>query len=243
MLGISRPCQAWDASGHAMVAEVARRHLDKNVLDSVQHYLGIGSFADAATWMDEIRKEPVYDYMKPWHYVNIDADKTYVATEQANIINALQTAISDLKNKNKHSFKEIRTSLRILFHLVGDLHQPLHVGYGSDKGGNDVVVNILSRRSNLHRVWDIDILEAKTITADDCDKLALSLNPEELKRAQRIDVIAWMEGSRALLPRVYDFKDGLITKDYVNQNAPLAAAQIALAGIRLASVLNDTFRN
>jgi hypothetical protein len=67
----SAPSFAWGFEGHKIVAEIAKSHLNKSVKDSVEKYLGDMSFEDAATWMDDMRKDHAYDYMKPWHYVNM----------------------------------------------------------------------------------------------------------------------------------------------------------------------------
>src|SRR5690554_7846576 len=51
--------------------------------------------------------------------------------------------------------------LMILVHLVGDVHQPLHVGNGKDRGGNDVKVSWFGENSNLHKIWDSEIIDGK----------------------------------------------------------------------------------
>jgi len=237
-----KPALAWDANGHRIVADIAKRHLDKSVLDSVEKYLGGTSFEDAATWMDEVRKEPSYDYMKPWHYVNIEKDNTYVATNAFNIINQLEKAIGELNERNKHSVKDIRMDIKIIFHLVGDIHQPLHAGYGEDKGGNDIRVQIMSRNTNLHRVWDTDLLEAKRLTADDCERLAETYSTADVKNIGKVDVMGWVKEDRDLLPQIYDFKDGTIGKDYINKKSIVALRRLTYAGLRLAAILNEAFR-
>jgi hypothetical protein len=237
----SAPSFAWGFEGHKIVAEIAKSHLNKSVKDSVEKYLGDMSFEDAATWMDDMRKDHAYDYMKPWHYVNIEKDKTFVKTNDENLINELEIIIKALNSHASQSKKDLNTDIKIAFHLVGDLHMPLHVGYADDKGGNAVEVDILGRHSNLHRVWDTDILEAKKITLGDCEKLASSFSAKEIKEIQKIDVVAWANQSRAYLPDVYALKDGKITEEYINKNAPIVARQITIAGLRLAAVLNNAF--
>jgi hypothetical protein len=233
---------AWGVEGHHIVAEVAKSHLDKGVQDSVQKYLGTMTFEEAATWMDDMRKDHAYDYMKPWHYINVEKDKTYVKGNEENIINELDKVMAELKNRKGHSEKDINTDLKVLFHLVGDLHMPLHAGYSLDKGGNAVEVDFQGRQSNLHRIWDTGILEAKKINYEECNKLANAFSAKERKEIQKLDDVTWMNESRAYLPDVYDLKDGKITDEYINKNAPIVARQLAIAGLRLAAVLNDAFK-
>jgi hypothetical protein len=231
---------AWDGRGHGIVAGIAEAYLDSSVSDSVKKYLGNNSFEEAAVWMDEIRRDPTYDYMKPWHYINIEKDKTYVASPEDNIVNQLERILGVLRDGKKRKKSEVRMNLKILFHLVGDIHQPLHTGYGADRGGNTVEVLILGSNTNLHHVWDTDILDAKKITLQDCLKLASALSPEKRKALAKTDVLTWMNESRSYLPAVYDFKDNTIDKDYINKNAPVVLYQLVRAGLRLAEVLNTS---
>jgi hypothetical protein len=92
---------SWSKDGHEIVAKIAKSYLKKPVLDSVQKYLDTLSMEKASTWMDEQRNNHQFDYLKPWHYVNVPKDKTYVKTEKPNLINQLQLAISNLKRHKK----------------------------------------------------------------------------------------------------------------------------------------------
>lgn len=233
---------SWGGTGHKIVAEIAKSYLEKSVQDSVQKYLGEMSFEEAAVWMDEIKKDKTLDYLKPYHYVNVEKDKTYVKVDDKNILEQLQITISQLKNRKSSTKDEINLQLKMLFHLVGDLHQPLHVGYGADKGGNSIDVQFLEKKSNLHRVWDSDIIDYKKITTADCLKLAEKLSAKKLKKISEIDVAKWMKESRSYLKKVYAVKDGKIDEAYIDKNADLVKKQLLFAGIRLASVLNASFK-
>src|ERR1700748_1679158 len=127
---------AWGPTGHQIVAQIAKQYLNKNVKDSVEKYLNGLSFEETATWMDDIKKDHLHDNMNSWHYINIEKDKTYVKTDEENVVNELEKAIAQLNNKKQLSKDEINLDLKLVFHLIGDLHQPLHTGYASDKGGN-----------------------------------------------------------------------------------------------------------
>ncbi|MGZ4055554.1 MAG: S1/P1 nuclease [Bacteroidia bacterium] len=230
---------AWGPTGHKIVVEIAKKYLKGNVQDSVQKYLGDMSFEDASIWMDDMRKDHSYDYMKPWHYVDIEKDKTYVKTKDENIINELDLVIDELKSKKNRG--DINKDLKILFHLTGDLHQPLHSGYGSDKEGNAIDVDFLGKKTSLHWTWDTEIIESKGITLESCLKHASGYSEKQIKELQKIDVEKWMNESRAFLPNVYDYKDGIITQEYVDKNAPIIEKQLLIAGLRLAEILNETF--
>jgi energy-coupling factor transporter ATP-binding protein EcfA2 len=234
---------AWGKEGHMLVADVAEQFISKSVKDSVTKYLDTLTLEEAAVWMDEIKSDHRNDYMKPWHYINIEQDATYVKTDEKNIITMLELIIAELQDRSKLTKEQIAKNIKMLFHLVGDLHQPLHVGYGSDKGGNDVHVKYLSKaKTNLHHVWDEDIIHSQHIDMEGCMAMANKLSPAERAEKKKIDVITWMNESRALLTNVYAFTGENISKTYVKKNTPVIKRQIAFAGIRLAAVLDKIFK-
>jgi hypothetical protein len=233
---------AWGKTGHQIVAKIAKAHLEEGVLDSVQKYLGTMSFEDASTWMDDVRKDTSLNFMKPWHYVNVEKDKTYVKNNEPNIINELEIVIADLKNRKGRKSEDINFSLKQLFHLVGDLHQPLHAGYGVDKGGNDIKVKHEGKDKNLHWAWDSEIIKSKNITYELLEKKVAKLSCKKSKTLEAVDVMAWMNESRSYLPKIYKFKNNELDKKYVNKSAKIIEKQLMLGGLRLAAVLNDSFR-
>ena len=234
---------AWGKKGHGIVAEIAYALLDSNTNKTVQKYLGTTTIEEAGTWMDEVRSDHKYDYMKPWHYVNIEKGNQYVETKDGNIINALNNAITELEHKNKLSDEEIKKNLMIIFHLTGDLHMPLHVGYGSDRGGNDIQVKYLGGSANLHGVWDYEIIESEHITANDCLFLYNRFDKSKIAQFKEINVENWIHEPRSLLGNVYDFQDNTIDQAYINKNKTIIEQQLLIAGIRLAAVLEKIFRS
>lgn len=233
---------AWGKTGHNIVAQIAKTHLESGVLDSVQKYLGTMSFEDASTWMDDVRKDTTLAYMKPWHYVNVDKDKTYVKNSNPNIINELEIVILALNNRKGTKKEEINFALKQLFHLVGDLHQPLHVGYGVDKGGNDVKVKHEGKEKNLHWAWDSEIIKSAGITYETIAKKADKLSSKKKKRIMQIDVLKWMEESRSYLPQVYKVKNAELDTKYISKNAKIIEKQLLNGGLRLAAVMNTAFK-
>ncbi len=232
----------WGKAGHGIVAEIAFSMLDKSTKDKVNEYLGPTTIEEASTWMDEVRKDHSYDYMKPWHYVNILKGKEYAETSDDNIVNALNKAIDELGHKDKLSREDIKKNLMIIFHLAGDMQMPLHCGYASDKGGNDVEVQYLGRKANLHWVWDNEMIVSEKITIDDCLPLLKMYTKQEIAALRRTDIKSWIYEPRALLSNVYDFKDGVIDQVYVDRNKKVVETQLLIAGIRLAAVLEEVMR-
>jgi hypothetical protein len=240
IIGLPLITFGWGAKGHRMVASIAKKCLGQPIIDSVDKYLNGMSWEDAAVWMDEIRSDSQYDYLKPWHYVNVERDKTYVKANEANVVEAIRNSMATLKSRKNGTYSGLNFELKVLFHLVGDIHQPLHCGYAEDKGGNTINVTFLGEATNLHKVWDTELINAAGITLNDCLKKANEMTAEEKKKIQTADVEVWVKESRELLKNVYDF-DKNIKQDYVDKNKPVVETQLAKAGIRLAMVLHDAF--
>lgn len=233
---------AWGKKGHEIVAGIASALLDSNTKQTVQKYLDTITFEHASVWMDEVRSDHKYDYMKPWHYVNIEKGKEYVETKDDNIINALNKAIGELEHRSDLTDSAVKRNLLIIFHLVGDLHMPLHAGYGADKGGNTIKVKYLDHDGNLHWIWDTEIIETEHITTEDCMTIVKHYKKKKLAKIGNIDVESWMYGSRSYLDNVYDFNNNVIDQAYADKNKEIIENQLATAGIRLAAVLEKMFK-
>lgn len=100
-LFITQSSFAWGKKGHALVAEIAFTYLDPSVQTIVTKYLNGRSIQDAANWMDELRDDHSYDYLKPYHYVNFDKGVKVVNHEGDNIIFRLTQTIQELKKLQK----------------------------------------------------------------------------------------------------------------------------------------------
>jgi hypothetical protein len=141
---------AWGKTGHALVAEVAFKFLDSATQKLIKKYLGNLTIEEAANWMDEQKGNSYYNYMRSWHYINLDKGTKYAPSPERNSMTVIHSAFSELKNRHETemSDKEIKYRLLLLFHLVGDLHQPLHNGYAIDKGGNTIQVTFSAESNN-----------------------------------------------------------------------------------------------
>jgi len=240
MLGVTKSF-AWGDKGHALVAEVAFHYLDDQTKATVMGYLDGMTIEEAANWMDAIKSDPKNKYMSPWHYVNFEKGSPVAITPGDNILFVLEKTIKELKNRQNLSKDEIKVRLLYVFHLIGDLHQPLHVGYGSDKGGNTYQLNYKGNGTNLHSFWDSGIIKDRNITFNDCLD-AKQYTPQEIKNLQKIDVTAWAIDSRSFLDGVYNIANK-VDDDYVDKNTRIIESQILKAGIRLAAIFESIFKN
>lgn len=230
---------AWGSKGHKIVAAIAKKCLKQAVIDSVDKYLNGMSWEDAGVWMDEIKSDNTYDEFKPWHYLNVDKDKTYVKTDEPNVVNGINKSIEVLSDKNK-SKADKSQYLKFLFHLMGDIHQPLHCGYGEDKGGNKVQCQFENKGTNLHHIWDSDLIDASGITLKGCLEHANKMSATEKGAFAKFTVEGIVNESRELLPAVYDF-ERKITQSYIDKNKSVIEKQLIKAGVRLAYCLTNGF--
>jgi hypothetical protein len=134
------------------VGQIAYNHLSKKARKNIEKVLKGQSIAMVSNFMDEIKSDPKYDSLSPWHYCTIPDGVDYSgAPEEGDVIMGIETYTSLLR-RGGLSIEEEQFALKCLIHLVGDIHQPLHVGNGQDRGGNDVRVTYFWESSNLHRV-------------------------------------------------------------------------------------------
>src|SRR5690606_1101408 len=140
-----------------------------------------------------------------------------------------------------------RVALGFLVHLVADLHQPLHVGYEEDRGGNDIRVRWEGGDSNLHRVWDSQLLDASGLSwpalARRLAQRSQALDARERGAIAEAAPEDWLTEGLRLRREVYDPASdrGNLGTAYVRRFGPVAEEQLMKAGLRLAAVLNELF--
>ncbi len=234
---------AWGKTGHEIVAQIAFHFLDDSTKQLVQQYLGNLSIEEAANWMDDSRGNTYYNYMRTWHYLDMDKGEKYIPSAERNILTVLHSAITELRQYKTIKRKDVKRDLLLIFHLIGDLHQPLHTGYSIDKGGNTIEINSPFVSGNLHSVWDTQILEYKNIKMDSCLQLYNTYDAATIAEIQNINELKWMYQSRSLLDTVYSFQNNFLDKNYIDNNVNVIKKQLLMAGMRLASVLNEVFKS
>lgn len=235
----------WGQIGHRATGEIAEMYLTPKAAAEVKRVLGNESLAIVTTWMDEVRSDPSFNYMSPWHYVTIPEADTYETAEKAeggDIIWALEKVISELKAGNLSAEQE-NINLMVLAHLVGDIHQPLHVGNGTDRGGNDVRVQWFGGNSNLHRVWDSEVIDDKQLSYTELAEAVNYTTPELVRELQSATIHDWAYESKDLLPQVYQIPDNnRLGYEYAFKNWDTMQMRILRAGVRMAGVINDIYQ-
>lgn len=237
----------WGQKGHDTVAYIAECHLTdktKAVIDSILEGKSIVYWAN---WLDNASHTPEYAYSKTWHYKNIDADETYeTAVENPNgdVVKAINEQIAFLKNPPAYN-DETALALKILVHLVGDIHQPMHMGHANDLGGNRWTVKYFKKPNNLHSVWDSSIVEAghKWSYTEWQQQIDRATPTEELAIISSLDPDTWGKETYSIAKQIYSTtpEETNIEYGYIAEWTPIIEQQLLKGGLRLAAVLNNIF--
>lgn len=240
---VSINAYAWGPTGHRATGLVAEKYLSKKARKELQRILSGQSLAMASTWMDEIRSDTTWNFTADWHWVTIQDGQGYDQSEKnpnGDIVQTVEKIIAALKSK-KLSPKEEVEQLKMLIHLVGDIHQPLHVGGGSDRGGNDVKVSWFRTDSNLHRVWDSDMIDDTKLSYTELAESLEKPDATRLASLQKSTVRDWATESMSYRKQVYTVGDGKLGYVYSYNNFSLVRLRLLEAGVRLAGVLNEIY--
>lgn len=234
---------AWGPIGHRAVGQIAEERLSAKARQAVRDLLGDESLAEASLWADEIRSQPQWQVSLPWHYVNIPDGVTYDRTRrgrEGDVIEALERFVAVLRY-NRSSREDKVAALKFIAHFVGDIHQPLHVGRASDRGGNEVRVSWFGEPSNLHRVWDSEVISRLRLSPWSLVGTLASRAPGQVEAWRKDRPLTWADESMALRPLVYDMPGTGLGRAYLRRAGPVVEQRLLQAGVRLAALLDAIF--
>lgn len=251
---------AWGNLGHRITGLIAEELLTPTARHDVESLLGEETLADAATFMDTHREElrDQWPASARWHYDNrevcgnkLNCRDGDCATQQ------IERFENILANKNT-SRPQRAMALRLVVHMIGDIHQPLHMADNHDRGGNDVWVRTYAgaERRSLHQLYDtgfvLDVIQHKR---DFNYSHQLIVNYRSLiPKWQQGSIDSWSEESYQLGVRdVYGKLPGFscsnndvesrtltLPPEYIKKAHEDIELQLVKAGARIAAVLNGT---
>lgn len=235
----------WGKTGHRTTGEIAEKYLTRKAKKALRKLLDGESLALISTYGDEIKSDTLYRSYGPWHYVNIPFDMTYDThpkNDRGDIIQGIQSCITSIKDPLTSKEKKV-FHVKLLVHLIGDLHQPLHTGIGEDRGGNDFQVRWFKDGTNLHSVWDTKMIEHYNMSYSELARTMPKVSKKEVAAIKNGDVIDWMEESRVLTKDIYAHtnKGDKLGYRYMYDYFGTVRSQLQKGGIRLAGVLNELF--
>lgn len=232
---------AWGRRGHELIMELAFSRLTTLEQQKVIRYLDGMTIQSASTWMDEIRNEKRYDYLGTAHYINIPRPNGVAKVAENDIQRELNATLVEVKSLKSLPDSVIKLDLLKLIHLIGDIHQPLHTGYEVDRGGNDIAVVFNDKKTNLHRLWDSQLIESLKIDSASVNAYLSNLSRKQVAEYSKTDVALWIKESQSHLDQIYQFQNGVIEVQYVTDAKPVIEEQLAKAVLRLERVLKRMF--
>ena len=256
MLMSSISAFGWGAKGHDVVAAIAEQNLTSKARKELAKILDGKSIVYYSSWMDNLQNSPDwkggYDKTKTWHYANVDKGLTYQTMkkeEKGDVV----TALTELTREMTENYDNLSDSLKadyvkMIVHMVGDLHCPMHAGRLSDRGGNGCKVKWFGQKTNLHSIWDSKMI-------DSARKWSYSEWRDHLDRKGKKFYKAAVQGSYEdwfmttveNAAELYDYVERQgkdepnVSYQYVYDFSPMLEEQLLLGGLRLAHVLNSIF--
>lgn len=235
----------WGKTGHRTTGEIAETYLSKHAKKQIDQLLNGDGLALVSTFGDEIKSDPRYRKYSSWHYVNIPFGKSYAEIEKnpkGDLITGIRTCVAVLKNENSTREEKV-FHLKMLVHFMGDLHQPMHFGLKEDKGGNDFQVRWFNEGSNLHRVWDSDMINNYKMSYSELAQNQTELTKNQLEEIRSGSLMDWAKESHQLAEKIYssvNIGDKLGYR-YMYEWFPTVREQLQKGGVRLAKILNEIF--
>ncbi|KAL7149368.1 hypothetical protein ABFS83_05G035600 [Erythranthe nasuta] len=261
--------RGWGYDGHVAVCRIAQARLNKAAAEAVRKLLPASAKGDLGIlcpWPDQIRMR--YPWSSALHYVNTpdnlcsykykrDCKDTNGANGRC-VTGAIKNYTSILMNYKKPR-SNLTEALIFLSHFMGDVHQPMHVGFVKDKGGNTIKVNWFGQKQVLHRVWDSSIITKAEggSNPSNLDKFIKNIQ-HKIQSQWANQVYKWepcccslkacpdmyaLESIKAACQWAYKgARSGSTLKvDYYATRLPIVELRLAQAGVRLAATLNRIF--
>ncbi|NOR28188.1 MAG: S1/P1 Nuclease, partial [Lutibacter sp.] len=231
----------WGATGHRTIGEIAENYLKGKTKRKIKELLNGQGLALVATFGDDIKSDRRYNEFYTWHYVNMPFGVKYedaVKNPKGDLVTGIEKCKAVILDEN--SSKEDKVFyIKMLVHLIGDLHQPMHVGRKEDKGGNDIQVQWFNNGTNLHRVWDSNMINHFNMTYTELASNVDEMSKEQVKFLQKGSVVDWANETQTFAVKAYkSTKTGdKLGYRYMYDNFGVVRSQLQKGGIRLAKVL------
>lgn len=241
---------AWGTNGHRICGQIADSYLTPKARKAVQAILGNESIAMSSNWADFIKSDPEYKYLYNWHFINIEKQLTYPEMQEylkmdtiADAYTKMNYLVGELKKKDLPQNKKL-LALRMLIHIVEDVHQPMHTGHFSDKGGNDIKLTWFNEPTNLHSIWDSQLIDFQQLSYTEYATWINHTTIAQRAEWQKAPMSQWIFESNNLAAQIYaGVKDGDKVNVYRYNFDHIATLnnQLLKGGVRLAGLLNQIF--
>ncbi|HTE01463.1 MAG TPA: S1/P1 nuclease [Mucilaginibacter sp.] len=236
---------AWGPEGHSATALIAQRHLTANAAGRVKALLNGRSMASVSSWADATKTKST----APWHFLNLplglgydDFVKMVKGLRIPNVYNELLRLEADIQTPGI-PVAQRQEDLKYIIHLVGDVHQPMHVSREIDRGGGLIKVNYHGE-TDFHKVWDGLLLKDDQ---PDYQQLAAKVDhasAAQVQQWQSDDLLKWLWESYQISSKLYtEVHNGSdLNRNYYAAHIKTGEVRLEMGGIRLAGLLNRLFQ-
>jgi len=243
---------AWGKLGHRIVGQIAESYLTPKAKLGIKAILGNETIAMASNWPDFIKSDSTFKYLTPWHYVDMpDSNfsykelQDYLAKDTAvDAYTKLNFLIKELKTNKNLTADTKKMYLRLLIHIIGDVHQPFHVGHTADLGGNKIEVQWFKENTNLHAVWDEKLIQNQELSYTEYTNAINFTTPKQRLEWQAAPIAQWLYESNHLANSLYaeiTTKGQKLGYRYDFEHIATLNEQLLKGGVRLAGILNQIF--
>ncbi|CAN6269431.1 unnamed protein product [Urochloa humidicola] len=269
--------RSWSKEGHMMTCQIAQDLLEPEAAHAVRNLLPEevdGDLSALCVWPDQVRHWYKYSWTGPLHFIDTpDKACTFDYSRDCHgpdgakdmcVAGAIANFTSQLlhyKHGSADRKYNLTEALLFLSHFMGDVHQPMHVGFTSDQGGNSIDLRWFRHKSNLHHVWDREIIQtalAKFYDKDmDTFRKQLEHNLTKGTWSDDLSLSSWGDCEDLLsCPTKYatesinlackwaynGVQEGeTLSDDYFDSRLPIVSRRIVQGGVRLAMFLNRIF--
>ncbi len=236
---------AWGNEGHRIIADIAWDHLNDSTLAKLRPFLGDNDLASISTWADEIRSG--HPETGPWHYVDIPPEPGGYEPKDCpddNCVVAQIDKFAKILGDPEQPYAARSEALKFLVHFVGDLSQPFHA-MADARGGNDIPVTAFGSTQcgdyacNLHSVWDTELIRHTGQREHRYARELEEMIAADHLQAGPVNPVAWANESLQLAKQAWVQPQAEIDEAYYQRERPVVDRQLALAGLRLAQMLNE----
>ncbi len=240
----------WGLTGHRVVAEIADQYLTKKTRRAITEILGAESLAMVSNWPDFIKSDSTYNYLSSWHYINFkeglsksDFDNYLQTDTLTDAYTKLNFLVAAFKNNEVPAEKK-QMYLKLIIHIVGDIHQPMHTGRLEDLGGNKIKVFWFNAPTNLHSVWDEKLVEMQNLSYTEYARAINHVTKVQRKAWQQQPISEWLYESYQAANQIYA---GIYNPEpklgyrYNFEYVGLLNRQLLKGGVHLAGLLNQIF--
>ena len=256
MLMSSISAFGWGQKGHDVVAAIAEQHLTKKTRKALNEILDGKSIVYYSSWMDNIQNSPYwengYNKTKTWHYANVDKGETYqtmTKNPDGDVITGLEFLTKELTENYDNLTDSTRADyVKMIVHMVGDMHCPMHAGRLSDRGGNGTKVKWFGQNTSLHSIWDSKMIDSarKWNYSEWVDQLDRT-DKKFRNSVMRGTYEEWFKETVEGAASIYEYVESMekdnpnLSYQFVYDFSPLLEDRLLVGGYRLAYVLNMIF--